>query len=283
MLEDWCAKERRDPAEIELSCGVDTEGDNARPEVLGEHLRRRHEAVHCRCHRTGLRPRRSAELGGVARRQELRRSTRLSRRCVHSSVGQTDVGPHDEPEPKVLPAPPDLGIEPTPSSPHGASTCHEPTPRPPCREKLRPSASRRRRIRFAAVHALQCGADQKTSVGGARRIGSHQLHVTERRAEKGRSVQARRTNLGDMPRRPGVLDSSRLPSETRAAVLYATGVGRSAHQGASASAIMRPCRTTWCVGRGSFRSWWGIEQGQLGSIGCLEERAHSSRWERPIG
>ncbi len=38
VLEDWCAKERRDPAEIELSCGVDTEGDNARPEVLGEQL-----------------------------------------------------------------------------------------------------------------------------------------------------------------------------------------------------------------------------------------------------
>ena len=38
VLEDWCAKERRDPAEIELSCGVDTEGDNARPEVFGEQL-----------------------------------------------------------------------------------------------------------------------------------------------------------------------------------------------------------------------------------------------------
>ena len=38
VLEDWCVKERRDPSEIELSCGVDTEGDNARPEVLGEQL-----------------------------------------------------------------------------------------------------------------------------------------------------------------------------------------------------------------------------------------------------
>jgi hypothetical protein len=61
-------------------------------------------------------------------------------------------------------------------------------------------------------------------------------------------------------------------SEARAVVPYASRVDRSAHRGASASAIMRPFRTPWALGRGSVRSWWGIAKGQLGVIGSLEER-----------
>jgi probable F420-dependent oxidoreductase len=141
VLEDWCAKERRDPAEIELSCGVDTEGDNARPEVLGEQL----HAVGTRLFTVGVTGP-DFDLGAL----------------------QKWVAWRDEHKAKVLPPRRMWASNPRPPHPMARRRVDEPTRLAPGRETLRRNARRRRRMPFAAVHASQCAPEPRpNAVGGS--------------------------------------------------------------------------------------------------------------------